>query len=40
MDPFTVLIKVLFPEPEGPQITTTSPRAMLAEQFFRTWNEP
>jgi hypothetical protein len=30
------LIRVDFPDPEGPQITTTSPASMLVEQFFRT----
>jgi hypothetical protein len=34
--PFTVLMKVLLPDPDGPQITTTSPRAMLALQSLRT----
>ena len=38
--PFTVLIRVLLPEPEGPQMTTTSPSAMRAEQFLRTRNDP
>ena len=34
------LISVLLPEPDGPQITTTSPLAMLIEQLSRTWNGP
>src|SRR5271163_1791635 len=33
----THLIKVDFPEPEGPQTTTTSPLATLVEQSFSAW---
>ncbi len=38
--PLMHLISVLLPEPEGPQITTTSPLAMRIEQLSRTWNGP
>ena len=34
--PLMHLISVLLPEPDGPQITTTSPLAMLIEQSSRT----
>src|SRR5262249_58543321 len=35
---FTHLISVDFPEPDGPQTTTTSPLLTRVVQFFRTWN--
>ena len=38
--PLTHLISVDLPEPEGPQITTTSPFATEVEQSLRAWNEP
>src|SRR6201999_3206000 len=33
----THLINVDFPEPDGPQTTTTSPLATLVEQSFSAW---
>src|SRR5271166_736062 len=36
--PFTHLISVDFPEPDGPQTTTTSPFSTLAVQLDKTWN--
>src|SRR5271166_932562 len=36
--PFTHLISVDFPEPDGPQTTTTSPFLTLAVQLDKTWN--
>ena len=39
-NPLMHLISVLLPEPDGPQITTTSPLAMLIEQSSSTWNGP
>src|ERR1700742_1472318 len=33
----THLIRVDFPEPDGPQTTTTSPLATLVEQSFSAW---
>src|ERR1700754_5230719 len=38
--PLVHLISVLLPEPDGPQTTTTSPRATLAEHSFRIWVAP
>jgi len=38
--PLITLIKVLFPEPDGPQITTTSPLSTLVEQLTKTWKLP
>ena len=38
--PFTVLMSVDFPEPEGPHTTTTSPRATRHVQSLRTWKAP
>jgi hypothetical protein len=38
--PFTVLISVDLPEPEGPQTTTTSPLLMLTEQSLSTCTGP
>ena len=35
-----VLIRVDLPDPDGPQITTTSPFLMVVEQSVRTWNWP
>jgi hypothetical protein len=34
------LIKVLLPEPEGPQTTTTSPLAIEVLQSVSTWKLP
>src|SRR5215510_4135944 len=39
-NPLMHLISVLLPEPDGPQITTTSPLAMLIEQLSRTCAGP
>ena len=38
--PFTHLISVDLPEPEGPQTTTTSPLATWVLQSFSTWVGP
>ena len=38
--PFTVLMRVDLPEPDGPQTTTTSPLSMLTEQSFSTCTGP
>src|SRR5260370_37228136 len=38
--PFTHLISVDLPEPEGPQTTTTSPLLTSVLHFLRTWNSP
>src|SRR5258706_10553852 len=38
--PFTVLMSVDLPLPEGPQTTTTSPLETLVVQSVSTWNEP
>jgi hypothetical protein len=35
----THLISVDFPEPDGPQTTTTSPLATLVVQSFSAWND-
>src|SRR5712691_8972255 len=37
---FTQRIKVLFPEPEGPHTTTTSPGWIFSERSWRTWSFP
>ena len=38
--PFTVLISVDFPEPDGPHTTTTSPLSTLVVQLVSTLNAP
>ena len=38
--PLTVLIRVDLPEPDGPQMTTTSPLATWVVQSASTWNLP
>src|SRR5450830_1410456 len=38
--PLTVLIRVDLPEPDGPQMTITSPLATLVLQSVSTWNWP
>src|SRR3974390_2998738 len=38
--PFTHLISVDLPEPEGPQTTTTSPLLTSVLHCLRTWNSP
>src|SRR6516164_4102559 len=38
--PFTHLISVDFPDPEGPQTTTTSPLVTSVLQSFNTWKSP
>src|SRR5450830_953959 len=38
--PLTVLIRVDLPEPDGPQMTITSPLATLVVQSVSTWNWP
>src|SRR5438105_14891998 len=38
--PFTHLMSVDLPLPEGPQTTTTSPFDTSVEHSVRTWNEP
>src|SRR5687768_1159994 len=38
--PFTHLMSVDLPEPEGPQTTTTSPLSTLVVQSFSTWKLP
>ena len=38
--PLTHLIRVDFPDPEGPQTTTTSPLPTLVEQSLSTWKVP
>jgi hypothetical protein len=36
----TVLMRVLLPDPEGPQTTTTSPLLMRVVQSVSTWKLP
>src|SRR6516164_10011313 len=38
--PFTHLMSVDFPDPEGPQTTTTSPLLTSVLQSFNTWKSP
>src|SRR6201981_1234938 len=38
--PFTHLISVDFPDPEGPQTTPTSPLVTSVLQSFNTWKSP
>src|SRR5215469_1794762 len=38
--PFTHLIKVDLPDPDGPQTTTTSPLVTSVLQSFNTWKSP
>ena len=38
--PFTVLMSVLLPEPDGPQTTTTSPLETCVEQLVSTLKSP
>ena len=38
--PLTVLIRVDFPEPDGPQMTITSPLLTVVVQSVSTWNWP
>src|SRR5436853_4364779 len=38
--PFTHLISVDLPEPDGPHTTTTSPLSTLVVQFLSTWKLP
>ncbi len=38
--PFTVLMSVDLPEPDGPQITTTSPFSTFVVQSVSTWKAP
>src|SRR5580692_2511443 len=38
--PFTHLIKVDLPDPDGPHTTTTSPLLTSVEHFFSAWNSP
>src|SRR6266446_5408428 len=39
-NPFTHLIRVDLPDPEGPQTTTTSPFVTSVLQSFSTWKSP
>src|SRR5215218_9461075 len=38
--PFTHLMSVDLPEPDGPHTTTTSPLSTFVEQFLSTWKAP